>query len=77
MNYILPLLLLWKCVPVLLNFFDIQRDWQDVDVNDKPIIFGSGVPVMGSHRKFVSKSEAWAAAAASAYAVYNIFNGGR
>ena len=77
MNYILPLLLLWKCVPLLLNYFDVQRDWQDVDANDKPVLSGSGVPVMGSHRKFVSKSEAVAAGAASAYALYNIFNGGR
>ena len=71
---ILDLVLLWKSIPVLLNYFDIQRVWVDVDANDVPVA-QSGGAVNGSHRVFVSDEEAAIAGAASAYALYNLLNG--
>lgn len=77
MRYILDLLLLWKFVPVLLNFFDIRRVWRDVDASDNTVPPDSGTPIMGTHRVFATKEESLVAGAAVAYAVYNLLNGGR
>ena len=77
MRYILDLLLLWKFVPVLLNYFDIRRIWLDVDSADNPILPDSGTPVMGTHRVFATKEDSLVAGAAVAYAVHNLLNGGR
>lgn len=72
MKYLLSLFVLWRCVPLLLNFFNVRHVWQDVDRDDKPIVPGSGVSVMGSHRVFVSTESAALAGAAVAYSLHNV-----
>lgn len=64
--------LLYKSIPVLLNYLDLRRVWVDVDAQDRPLTEPDAGPVNGSHRVFVTPFDAALAAGGCLYALHEL-----